>query len=434
MKLFSILKKDLLILVRSRAEMLVLFLMPLAFILPISFALGSGDGYGIGRSNQMVRLPVVNLDGGPHAQVLMSAVGESLRLEIEFDAVFIRQLALDKDPACAPVMQANDDAPILSSAACSDKAARAMLQRGWRSAILIIPAGFSQAVDDGEQAAVELLYDPTADSIAMQQIEGVVRGATIKVSLQNQVGRGLAQLNDLTLFAPPNVRQTVEEQPAQSLAPARNPALRLVKVAPENYRANRTPDTYQQTIPGYAVMYVFFIVTTLSASIHQEKVHGTFRRLLTTPVGRAEMLAGKMLATMTVGLVQVIVLFIVGAVFFRLGLGRDPIAFLLLTVVLVATAAAIGLAVSTTRMRGAGVGALLVISAVIGGCMFPLDLMPAFLRNLSYIVPHSWALIGYQNLLVRDQGIQEVMPQIGALLGFALLFFLIAVRRFDFEA
>jgi ABC-2 type transport system permease protein len=54
--------------------------------------------------------------------------------------------------------------------------------------------------------------------------------------------------------------------------------------------------------------------------------------------------------------------------------------------------------------------------------------------HLSYIVPHSWALNGYQNLLVRGQGIQEVLPQIGALLGFALLFFLIfAVLRFDFE-
>jgi ABC-2 type transport system permease protein len=431
MKLFSILKKDLLILVRNRAEMLVLFLMPLAFILPISFALGSGDGYGIRSGNEMARLPVVNLDGGPHAQVLLGAVGESLRLETEFNANVIRDLSLEKDPACAQMFQASTETSSASSTACSDKAARAMLQFGRRAAVLIIPAGFSEAVEDGEQVTVELLYNPSGDPIALQQIEGVVHGATIKVSLQKQVNRGLSQLNDLTLFAPTSVRDTVEQQSAAPIAPARDPALRLVKVAPKNYQANRTPDTYQQTIPGYAVMYVFFIVTTMAASIHQEKVQGTFRRLLTTPVGRAEMLAGKMMAAMTIGLAQVFVMFIIGAVFFRLGLGRDPIAFLLLTIVLAATAASIGLALSTTRMRG--VGALLVISAVIGGCMFPLDLMPNFLRNLSYFVPHSWALIGYQNLLVRGHGIQEVLPQIGALLGFALLFFLIAVRRFDFE-
>jgi ABC-2 type transport system permease protein len=433
MKLFSVLKKDLRILVRNRAEMLVLFLMPLAFILPISFALGAGDGYGIQRGNQMMRLPVVNLDGGPYAQVLMTAVGESLRLEHSFDAAVIENYVLTKDPACMPVLESGSETPVQSSPACDEKVARAMLQRSLRPAVLVIPSGFSDAVAAGEQVEVELLYDPAGDAVAMQQVEGIVKGATVKVSLQNQVGRGLNELNDLAILAPENVRQTVADQSTQPPAAAQNPAIRLEKVSPENYTESKTPDTYQQTIPGYAVMYVFFIVTSMTASIHQEKIHGTFRRLLSTPVSRAEMLGGKMLATMLVGLVQVLLLFLVGAVFFRLGLGKDPLAFLLLTTALLTAAASIGLAISTTRMRGAGIGALLVISAALGGCLFPLDLMPPILRSLSYLVPHSWALNGYQNLLVRGQGIQEVMPQIGALLGFAALFFAIAVRRFDFE-
>jgi ABC-type multidrug transport system permease subunit len=66
--------------------------------------------------------------------------------------------------------------------------------------------------------------------------------------------------------------------------------------------------------------------------------------------------------------------------------------------------------------------------------MFPLDLMPPFLRTISYLVPHSWALAGYQNLLVRGQGLEQVLPQVAVLLLFAALFFLIAIRRFDFEA
>jgi len=85
MKIFSILKKDLLILLRDRAEMAVLFLMPLAFILPISFALGAGDGYGINSDNRMIALPVVDYDLGPRAQALQTSIGESLRLEKELD-------------------------------------------------------------------------------------------------------------------------------------------------------------------------------------------------------------------------------------------------------------------------------------------------------------------------------------------------------------
>jgi ABC-2 type transport system permease protein len=60
--------------------------------------------------------------------------------------------------------------------------------------------------------------------------------------------------------------------------------------------------------------------------------------------------------------------------------------------------------------------------------------MPSFLRSLSVVVPHSWALTGYQNLMVRGLGLQEVSPQIFALVGFAGLFFIIALLRFDFES
>ena len=108
MKLFALLKKDILILLRDRAEMAVLFLMPLAFIIPISFALGKGDGYGINRENQMITIPVVNYDGGPRAQELLTAVGESMRLEVEFGTPRIRALGLIDDPDCSASAAAAD--------------------------------------------------------------------------------------------------------------------------------------------------------------------------------------------------------------------------------------------------------------------------------------------------------------------------------------
>ncbi len=528
MKLFSVIWKDLLSLVRDRAEMAVLFLMPLAFILPISFALGAGDGYGVNRNNQMILLPVVNYDGGPRAQDLMASIGESLRLETSYETGQLEAFGLAEEEACkslfadaagiqetpataSPEVQLTGTLPLaetapaitgtetaypsplatqedtpsagggddgyppapteagpgtaaveptqvaqttstpgpastlasvkdeteaevaLSSPACNELAARALLQRSARTAVLIIPSGFSEAVDNGEQVQVSLVYDPAGDAVRLQQIEGVIQGATIKISLQNQVGQGLNQLSDLVVLAPSSVRQAWDEQSTQAQAIEQDPALSLKKVFPENYQFASTPDTYQQTVPGYAVMYVFFIIAGMTSSIRAERLNGTFRRLLSTPVSRTELVAGKMLATMLVGFTQVIFLFIVGAVLFKLGLGRDPLAFLILTGALVAAATTLGLAVSTTSLKGAGLAAPLIIAALLGGCMFPIDLMPPFLRSLSYAMPHSWALNGYLSLMVRGLGLQEVLPQIGALLGFALVFFLIAVWRFRFE-
>lgn len=453
MKFLSVIHKDLLTLLRDRAEMLVLFLMPLAFIVPISLALGAGDGYGIRRGDQMLLLPVVNYDDGGRATILMTAIGESVGLETTFNREILGQLGLGNDPVCSPPLEPTPTADAtlegaappeaaatatappaepLTSAACNERVARAMLERSWRPAVLIIPAGFSNEIDSGKQQQVTLLYDPAGDPNAILQIEGVVKGAAIRVSLERQVGSGQNQLVSLVAFAPEGVRQSVEAA-AQTPVENQQPAISLQKVAPSNYQLASAPDTYQQTIPGYAVMFVFFIATSLVGSIHQERADGTFRRLLSTPISRAELLGGKLLSAMFIGLIQVVFLFIIGAVAFGLGLGNDPLAFALLTLALVGCAAAIGLAASTTRLAGGGLTAPLIIAALLGGSMFPLDLMPAALRTLSYAMPHRWAIQGYQNLIVRGLGLQETLPQIAVLLGFMLVFFLIAVWRFRFD-
>lgn len=463
MKLFSILKKDLAILIRNQAEMAVLFIMPLAFIIPISLALGSGDGYGVNRDNHMIRLPVINYDGGPRAQDLLVSIGESLLLEITYSADQIQDLNLAGDPDCSPAVAVStaappaaptqastsepglaetpppaveetvSQAPPPTTPACNEKVAQALLQSSRRSAALVIPADFSRTVDAGEPAEVTLLYDPAGDSIEFQQIAGVVEGGTIRLSVGNRVKVGLEQLTDLAAFAPAGIRQSLSMRVNQQSASAQQPAVNLRKVGPENYQLGAMPDTYQQTIPGYTVMFVFFIVSALAGSIREEKLQGTFRRLLSAPISKTELLGGKLLASLCVGLVQVFLLFMVGTLVFHLGLGNDPVAFLLLTVMLVLAASSLGLAVSTTKLGGAGLTTPIIISALLGGCMFPLDLMPPFLRALSYFVPHSWALQGYQNLMVRGLGLQEVLPHIGALLGFSMVFFLFAAWRFQFE-
>lgn len=424
MKLFSILKKDLLILIRNRAEMAVLFLMPLAFIIPISLALGSGDGYGISRDNRMIPLPVVNQDGGPRAQDLLVSIGESLLLENQFTEDQVKSLNLIDEPVC-------QESP--ASPACHELTAKTLLSRSRRIAMIIIPPGFSESVDNAEPVEITLLYDPAGDAVQLQQVEGVVKGAATRLSVQNRVAGGLAQLKNLVIYAPENVRQSIENDLAQPALGDQEPAVKLRKVAPENSRLSRVPDTYEQTVPGYTVMYVFFIITSMSGSIRQEKLNGTFRRLLSSPTSRSELLGGKLLASLLIGLIQVIILFLVGILLFDLKLGEDPLAFLLLTVALVLAAACLGLAVSATSLKGSGMAAPLIIAALLGGCMFPIDLMPPFLRSLSYLVPHSWALRGYQDLMVRGMGVQDALPQIAMLLLFAGLFFIFAIWRFRFD-
>jgi len=60
-------------------------------------------------------------------------------------------------------------------------------------------------------------------------------------------------------------------------------------------------------------------------------------------------------------------------------------------------------------------------------------IMPEFLQTLSRFTPHGWAMQGFQDVLVRGYGLSQIGPEIGALFGFAAVFFLVGVVRFRFD-
>ena len=72
-----------------------------------------------------------------------------------------------------------------------------------------------------------------------------------------------------------------------------------------------------------------------------------------------------------------------------------------------------------------------IISALLAGCAFPVDWLPPVLRTINVIFPQTWAMQGYQDLITRGMGFVAVLPEIAMLIGFAVVFFGLAVWRFD---
>jgi ABC-2 type transport system permease protein len=71
--------------------------------------------------------------------------------------------------------------------------------------------------------------------------------------------------------------------------------------------------------------------------------------------------------------------------------------------------------------------------ALLGGCIAPAFLLDRYLGPLPKIVPHYWANRAFDDLLISGLGLQDVALELAVLLGFAILFFVIGVWRFDFE-
>jgi ABC-2 type transport system permease protein len=421
MKLLSVLKKDLQLLLKDRGLLAVLFVMPLAFIVPISVSVGP-DAFASMSGDKQEPLPVLDYDGGAHAASLIESVDESLLVERDMSLETAAAYGLQDDPACAQV-----------GLACDALIAEAMLRKGNRVAALVIPAGFTAGVDAGEYTTVTLRYDPGGDAATRMQIEGVVKGMAIKVALNKMKDDSFGDMETMTTYAPDKLKNAIKKEANRTGDVKQEPALELDAIYPSNYTFKETPNTYQQVIPGFTVMFAFFIVSYVHGAIRSEKTGGTLSRLLSVPVGRATLLGGKLLSAVIVGVLQVAVMFAIGALAFGLGLGRDLFALALLTIAMVAAATGMGLAAAAFRLSGGAIVAPLLVGAALGGCLLPLDLLPPAVRTISMIVPHSWALNGYQNLMVRGQGLAQVLPQVGVLAAFAALFFGLAVWRFDFQ-
>jgi ABC-2 type transport system permease protein len=92
-------------------------------------------------------------------------------------------------------------------------------------------------------------------------------------------------------------------------------------------------------------------------------------------------------------------------------------------------------AIAKTEAQIGGVSALFLwMMGFLGGTMVPLDVMNNnMLNSISKFVPHSHAVGAYKAVLSMGADFNAVLPALGILLGFSLLFFVIGLWRFDFD-
>jgi ABC-2 type transport system permease protein len=241
---------------------------------------------------------------------------------------------------------------------------------------------------------------------------------------------------------PPQVRGPIEGALsgliARALIGGRDIAW-LVAVSPPGARAPLDGVSgFQVAVPGNAVLFGFFLALTVGISFITERRTGTFRRLLAAPVHRGVLLLAKLVPFYLIGLCQMALVFGLGRYVFGMRIAGSALALVVLTCAVVLAATCLGLLIASfagTEKQVGGVGSIcLLVMGLLGGGMIPRLLMPTTMKAIGLATPHAWALDGYYDLLIREgTGLVEVLPQLGAVLGFAALFAAVGVWRFDFE-
>ncbi len=208
----------------------------------------------------------------------------------------------------------------------------------------------------------------------------------------------------------------------------------------EIYATNRynevVPNSVQHNVPAWTIFAMFFIVIPLTGNLIKERESGTTLRLRVMPGSYAHVLSSKIFVYLVVCLIQFFLMMLVGIVILPLfGLpaldpGHQKPALLVLAVSTALAATGYGVllgTVATTHEQAASFGSVsVVILAAIGGIWVPVFIMPAFMQKLSRLSPLNWGLEGFYDVFLRGSGIGEILPYVGLLLGFFLVMLLAA--------
>jgi len=172
-------------------------------------------------------------------------------------------------------------------------------------------------------------------------------------------------------------------------------------------------------IPGYTVMFVFFIIIAMGTSFLQDRDTGFVARLASTPLSPIRYVVGKSFSFALVLLIQIFVLLTFGKVVYTVTI-EQPVPLLMLSLGLIAAVVGIGLFISVTiptnNMGIAITQVIALVGAIIGGLWFPLDTMPTVIQNIGVFTPQYWAHDGFQQAMTGTLSVPDFLRSIGVLL------------------
>jgi ABC-type multidrug transport system permease subunit len=196
-----------------------------------------------------------------------------------------------------------------------------------------------------------------------------------------------------------------------------------------------TINTFDQNVPGFSVTFLLLgMLLGVSLGLLDERDWGTLDRLRAMPAPVGSVLGAKLLARFLVGVVQMVLLFAVGRMLFGISLGREPWLLLLPTAAIVFAGTAFGLvvaALATSREAVLPIGSIAIVTmAAVGGCWWPIDLEPRWMRQVALAFPTTWAMEAFNDLMIRRRGLEAAVRPTAVMVGFGVLYLVVGMLLF----
>ena len=273
-----------------------------------------------------------------------------------------------------------------------------MLRTGDISIGLVIPRDFDRRLVDADRHAAQLLVDGSDPTI---------------LGVANQL-----------VFMP------FDPSPASA---ARDAARPVIAVRPFYNPERRTPVNIVPGLIGIILMMTMTLFT--SVAIVRERERGNLELLINTPVTSLELMIGKIVPYILIGLIQLAIVLLAGRLLFDVPVRGSVLHLYLAASVFIAANLALGLLISTaarTQFQAMQMTVFMLLpSILLSGFMFPFDGMPMLARALGEILPTTHFIRLTRGIMLREASILDLINEVYALAAFAIAAMTLAALRFS---
>lgn len=397
-KLLATVKKEILLLLRDKVGLSVLFLMPVALILVMTLVQDSA-------------FKTINEKGIPI--VFVNDDNDSL-------GILIKQGLLNNE-LCF-LSDSIDGKP------ASSELARKAVSEGKFLIGIIIPKGATAAIRKNVSALVSETLNgedslPTLqDSVEITILIDPVAKKSFLNAVTSNLREFISEVKTKIMF------QTFSEQIAEVIPDKKNAPkksyeksqiIRYKEVYASTAEEQIVPNAVQHNVPAWTIFAMFFIAIPLSGSILKEKTEGSVFRLHTMPTPFLLLVNGKIIVYVLVCLIQFLLMLAVGQYLLptmglpALVLGNSMLGIFILTLATSFAATGFGVMVgtlATTEHQAAIMGSLsILLLSALGGIWVPSYVMPEVMRNISAFSPLNWSLEGFYKLFLRGGGVADIL-------------------------
>ncbi len=306
-------------------------------------------------------------------------------------------------------------------AAASEKEARDALDRGKASALIVIPAGFEEAVWDGKPAEITIIKNPSEQFLPQAAEEVSATTALIFSGLFQVFSGELDLIREFT-----QDQEDIPDQVISDLSIRMNkrvrgiakyvfpPVISIKQTTREDESENQSSgfSIHSYILPAISIMFILFICNIVFEDLLREKEKGTLRRMTISPLRISEFVWSKIISSAGIGIMCTLFLVGLGAFIFSIHWGNLVILLLIilcLNILIAGFIAFLYTFVRTERQAGALMSSVIVVMALLGGSMMPVQNFPPFVQQISRFTVNYWGLEAFR-LNIMGEPKSQIWP------------------------